>query len=277
MKALIDPSSLAQSAYAGIAKTGILETKPARKLFLSAYYFYKKHFEDPFYSLARKHPHIFQGGHILDVGANIGYTSYVFSQVASNGSKVFAFEPEPDNVSLLLQSISERQLQSTILPVAAAVGREAGSLQLWVNKAHHGDHRIVTDEFQKHLGESESRTVDMVSVDSFLSSNAPSQPVSFVKIDVQGYELEVCEGMKGTLARNENVCVAFEYSPESMKELGFSPRKLLEFFLDRGFQLYLLDRKADLSLLSAERLTMQLQSRPYTDLLASRREPRKAG
>jgi FkbM family methyltransferase len=276
MKALIDPSSVALRAYAGIAKTGILETKPARKLFLSAYYFYKKHFEDPFYSLARKHPHIFRGGHILDVGANVGYTAYVFSQVASNGSRVFAFEPEPHNVSLLLQAVAERQLENIILPVPAAVGREQGSLQLWVNKAHHGDHRIITDEFQKHVGETESRTVDMVSVDSFLSGNAPAQPVSFIKIDVQGYELEVCEGMKGTLARNDNVTVAFEYSPESMKELGFSPRKLLEFFLDRGFQLYLLDRKAELSLLSAERLTTQLQSRPYTDLLACRRDPRKA-
>lgn len=268
----LDPATIAISTYATVANTGIFKTRGARKLFLQAYYFYKKHFEDPFFDFTNNYPHLLRNGHILDVGANIGYTSSVFAKFLNTGYKVFAFEPEPNNVSLLLEAITDRDLQHKICPVSAAVGANPGVLELWINNSHHGDHRILTEDYRARIGnDAHSQTVQLVSIDSFLSEHAHAEPVSFIKIDVQGYELEVCHGMEKTLEANRDVSVAFEYSPDSMKELGFVPEDLLHFFTNRGFNLYLLDRTKRLRYVSPGDLVKQLQSRPYTDILATRR------
>jgi len=73
----------------------------------------------------------------------------------------------------------------------------------------------------------------MVSLDGFLKQNPG--PVCFIKIDVQGFELPVCEGMKSILEQNPAVSVLLEYDSAGMKALGFDPSHLLTFFARRGF------------------------------------------
>jgi hypothetical protein len=49
-------------------------------------------------------------------------------------------------------------------------------------------------------------------------------PVRFIKIDVQGYEPAVCQGMEGTLTANPDCVVSLEYMPEALArgEAGFA-------------------------------------------------------
>jgi FkbM family methyltransferase len=58
----------------------------------------------------------------------------------------------------------------------------------------------------------------MVSIDSFLESK--QERVSFIKIDVQGYELAVCQGMQETLRQNPGITIVLEYMPSAMREMG---------------------------------------------------------
>lgn len=272
MKTLINPSAIALGAYGTLARTGILETSFCKKAFVSAYFAYKKLFEDPYLDLMRRYPDIAKGGHIIDVGANIGYTTTVFADAVQNGYQVYAFEPHPDNFSLLLQCVVDRGLEHEVVPVKAAAGERNGVAELRINKLHPTDHRIITEDYKRLIGEVPLHQVDLVSIDSFLSDRVPSQPVSFVKIDVQGYEPLVCSGMKGTLARHESVCVAFDYCPGALEELGFDPPLLLDYFLKRGFRLYLIEKNGKLHPLSSAQLTKALAGRAYTNLLASRRD-----
>jgi hypothetical protein len=91
--------------------------------------------------------------------------------------------------------------------------------------------------------------------------------VSFVKIDVQGYELPVCEGMSGILDRNPRACVALEYAPRQMAEQGFEPEALRRFFAARGYRIYLLARNRPLTPWSFDRPVPG--NRGYCDLIAS--------
>jgi FkbM family methyltransferase len=272
MRTLLDPSAIALGAYGTLARTGILETDFCKKLYASAYFAYKKHFEDPYLDLLRRYPTITSGGHIVDVGANIGYTATVFADAVRDPFRVFAFEPEPKSFALLLQCIVDRGLEREILPVAAAAGECNGIAQLCPSKFHPGDHRVMTEDYKKVLGDTPTTMVNLVSIDSFLSEHAPSQPVSLVKIDVRGYEPLVCAGLKGTLARYENVCVAFDYCPTALEDLGFDPPLLLDYFLKRGFRLFLIEKNGKLHSLSSSHLDRALHGRAYTNLLASRRD-----
>ena len=53
-------------------KSRLLETQLGQKIFAASYFAYKRYLEDPYYHLVRRHPELFLGGNILDIGANIG-------------------------------------------------------------------------------------------------------------------------------------------------------------------------------------------------------------
>jgi FkbM family methyltransferase len=255
--------------YDVVNRTGLLQTGFCRRAFQDAYFLYKSWWEDPFRDLVSTRKHLFTGGHIIDVGANIGYTASVFAQVVSEECKIFAFEPEASNFSLLLDVVNRRHLRDRIIPCQAAAGEMNGTIKLWRNKSSHADHRVATAEFQAFLQEHEEfDQVPIVSIDSFLEGQRIEDPICFVKIDVQGYETSVCNGMRETIAKNPNICIAFEYAPEQMHELGFDGPELIRFFLERNFFLYILKRGGMLEpIADVDRLGSMKE--PYFDVLAS--------
>src|ERR1700761_3988200 len=134
--------------YSYVRRTGVLETSLGQKVFTTLYFFYKSRFEDPFRAFTRRRPELFKGGHVFDVGANIGYTSTVFAGVVEHGYHVFAFEPEPSNFRLLQRTLAERRLNQCVIPVYSAVGETQGNIGLWLNADHHADHRVATPEWR---------------------------------------------------------------------------------------------------------------------------------
>ncbi|MGF1479234.1 MAG: FkbM family methyltransferase [Cyanophyceae cyanobacterium] len=257
--------------YRRFQKLGLLEKAWFKKIFWTAYFLYKRHFEDPFYGLTQRYPALFQGGNILDIGANIGYTSVVFSKAITSGFRVYAFEPDYQNSVSLRQIIKLNQQKERIIPIQAAVGETQGTIQLWHNQNHHADHRIATKEF-KDLGRDLKKvsTVDLWSVDSFVFSKLDRARVKFIKIDVQGYEFPVCLGMKETLVANPDAVIALEYMPASVEELGFDPEKIIGFFQEREYFMYVLGKQGNLELAREQLVNKLVKQRGYIDLLFSR-------
>jgi FkbM family methyltransferase len=252
---------------------GLTENSLFQKIFLISYFFYKKYIEDPFFGLIKTKPELFKGGHILDIGANIGYTSTLFSKVVTPGFKVYAFEPEKTNFERLNQIIDAWNAKSKIIPVCAAVGASDATAELWYNESHHGDHRIVTQKYsQSGINLMEVSAVEMRCIDSFVKSEILNSAVKFIKIDVQGYELPVCLGMEQTLTANPDAIVALEYDPRTMSELGFVPEKILKRFQEQGYFIYILHRRGALEPARNEVMEQIIKKRGYLDLIFSKKE-----
>ncbi len=231
--------------YSAVRGSGFLDTRMGKRLFASSYFFYKRHLEDPYHGLIEKHPELFRGGHILDVGANIGYCSVLFAGAIEKPFHVYAFEPEPRNYQLLTEVLARRELAGAVRAMQAAVGAGEGEIELWVNEDHHGDHRVLTDAFRESRPGSRSIKVPLIAIDGYLEPE-PMANVRLVKIDVQGYELAVCRGMSKTLEASPDCVVALEYMPDAMTDLGYNPADLLQFFKDRGFQSHTISRTGEL-------------------------------
>jgi len=90
---------------------------------------------------------LFVGATFVDVGANIGYYSIVASPLVGITGRVFAFEPERDNFSLLEKNIQLNQL-TNITAVAAALSDTDSDAELFLNEENRGDHQI----FEQSLG-----------------------------------------------------------------------------------------------------------------------------
>ena len=152
-------------AYALAHRTGLLNTSLGDALFSRAYFVYKR-FEDPHEALIRAHPEIFRGGHAIDVGANIGYTTVLFARAIDDGFKVFALEPEEENFARLERNLKRHRVADRVVARRAAAGAASGAIGLRVNPLHHGDHQV----------DPAGTSVPMVSLDEFPG------PIRFVKI-----------------------------------------------------------------------------------------------
>jgi len=257
------------SLYAWLRKRQAFELPLLHSLSRHSYFFYKRYFEDPFARLTTLRRELFTRGHLLDIGANVGYTAVVFASAIKPGDRVFAFEPEAENFRRLAENLKKFGVSDRVVASSVAVGAQDGVADIWLNQNHPGDHRIVTDEFREKIQKTNSIcSVPMVSIDSFVDSNHISKQIGFIKIDVQGYETQVCYGMQRTLENNPRATVAIEYAPGSMAELGIATSSLAGFFLERGFNLYELRRSGKLKMLSQGDLKVELDG--WINLLCSR-------
>ncbi len=264
-------ANLFTRAYNLARAAKFLELPGFKRLFLFSYFLYKRWYEDPFWALAKRSPGLFTAGDILDIGANIGYTACVFAEARKPDAKIYAFEPDLDSFATLAEIIRRKKLSDAVEIFNMAAGSADGSLEFWHNEEHSADHRVATDQFKSARPPGEKvTTVEVTSVDNFVEARN-LQRVAFIKIDVQGYELAVCQGMCRTLEKFPELCVTFEYAPDAMRELGFEPSALLDFFRARGYQLHILTRAATGLASDNRAIERAAESSGYVDLLCSKK------
>jgi FkbM family methyltransferase len=258
------------STYALFDRTGLTKFQWFQKLFVRTYYCYKKYLEDPFYNLTKNYPELFENGNIIDVGANIGYTTIVFSNAIDKLFKVYAFEPHPvifDNMDFMVSKYSN---SANIIRVNSAIGDNEGEIQLIHNTNHHGDHQIITNVLKENIKVTKVYNVPITSIDSFVEKNSIDQ-VCFIKIDVQGYEHKVISGMSKTLEDNPNISIALEYDPIRMSNLGFDPDELLFWVGSSRFKLYLIESNGELRKEKIDSLIKEIKkNNTYVNLLLSK-------
>jgi FkbM family methyltransferase len=124
-----------------------------------------------------------------DVGANIGFYSLIFLQNNPRGT-VRAFEPDRRNLALLRKTQKRNALAMSIIDLA--VGDKIGTAPFYVDDITGSTGSLVRSNFiQEQYGQAPlERMVLTTTLDEQLKTGAPD----FVKIDVEGAELEVFQG-----------------------------------------------------------------------------------
>jgi FkbM family methyltransferase len=136
------------------------------------------------------------GDVVLDVGANVGYLAAHFAACVSPGGKVYAFEPAPTCVEHL-REMGASSVRQVIQFVPAAVGNVTGTVTYYetANIVSHGFGRIRVRPSDRHRVTHELE-VPIFRLDDYCREQGIGR-VDFVKIDVEGAELDVVEGMAG--------------------------------------------------------------------------------
>jgi FkbM family methyltransferase len=257
---------LVTGSYSCVKSFRLLDTQVGRRFFVRSYFLYKRYLEDFSFHLVRRRPELFRGGHVIDVGANIGYTATVFAKALDPGFRVYAFEPEDVNFEMFSEMLRLSPVEERIVPVHAAVGAADGTVELAHNDTHPADHRIITEASSPLEDSKTSSFVPLRSIDSFVREHNLDGSIRFMKIDVQGYEPAVCWGMEQTLADNPECTVVLEYCPSAIAGLGFKPDELLRWFQAKDYYVHTLRKDGMvLPFVPASR-----DSSAYGDLLFSR-------
>ena len=259
------------AAYAFATRTGFLRTRLGEATLDHAYFAYKRYVEDPFGALAHRHPELFHGGDVLDVGANIGYTASVFARVLTPGFQVYALEPEQKNWERLEHNVRRLGLSGRITPVRVAAGDHIGTVEFWRNPANHADSRVVTESLSQARPDLTGlQSVELITLDRFVQQRSSTAPIRFVKIDVQHYELAVLRGAETLLQSNE-ITLATEIARADPQEPGSEPEGILDFLSARSFLPHTIDHRGRIMSSDRARIAEIAERRGYTDVSWSRR------
>jgi FkbM family methyltransferase len=163
----------------------------------------------------------------LDVGANVGYMSVLGGRSVGAAGRVIAVEPDSANVRLLRANLWRNGVPASVLPLAAFSHRGfAGFVRSEVNR---GDHQL-------HEGVSDAPLVPCSRLDDLLG---PIH-VDVAKIDTQGVDHEVLEGMTGLLRANPGMLVLTEFWLGGLEDRGIDPLGVLSRYDELGLALGLL-------------------------------------
>ncbi len=153
---------------------------------------------------------------VVDIGAHIGTFSIPIADVVE---KVIAFEPSPEAFALLSRNATENHVPLQL--VHKALGSEKGSGTLLVrNASNAGANTLVP-----------GGNIPVVMLDDEV------EDADFIKMDVEGMELEVLRGGTRLIDRMRPV-VLFEVNISQLRAHHTSLRALERFFSEREYRLY---------------------------------------
>jgi FkbM family methyltransferase len=174
------------------------------------------------------------GDAVLEVGGHIGYLSLYFASLVGQTGKVVVLEPGPNNLRYLRENVAAKPW---VTVVECAACNYVGAAELHTENLT-GQNNTLLERYATRVANEERSfiadvgadvvTVACTTVDALLQQ--PEQvPPSFVKIDVEGAELAVLQGMTQTLASSRLAL---------MVEVTEKSAEVSELLLDAGYRLF---------------------------------------
>jgi FkbM family methyltransferase len=152
-----------------------------------------------------------EGATVLDIGGHIGYTALYFASLVGPKGKVYVFEPGPNNLPYLKHNT---RLKSNVIVIEAAVGSQKGQSTLFMenlsgqnNSLIQGYRRLRSSAAAANFTpQIDPVNINVVTLDDFCREEALHP--QFLKIDVEGFELEVLRGAIQVLQKLRPILIA---------------------------------------------------------------------
>jgi len=167
-----------------------------------------------------------EGMTAIDLGANIGYVTLIMAELVGPSGRVYAIEPHPHNYSILVKNIEANGYAGLVFPYQIGISNVSGVSTLHVSDASNL-HSISATKHTKTSIDIQASTLD----DFMKDKGYPN----FIKMDIEGHEVEALDGMYNTLRNAEPpVRILMEVHPMYYSETH-SLEKQLRRLIGIGF------------------------------------------
>jgi FkbM family methyltransferase len=168
-----------------------------------------------------------EGMTVVDVGANVGYYSTLFSRLVGPAGRVYAFEPDADVFKYLVDNL-RRNGCDNVSASTQALSNSESSAQFVPNQLERG--------YLAREGVSpDMRRVTTTSLDYFIQERGWCS-VDFVKLDIEGGEAFALKGMKEVIRRNPMLSLFVEFNQEALARSGTSTEQFQGSLQELGFE-----------------------------------------
>nr|NIQ13436.1 FkbM family methyltransferase [Candidatus Dadabacteria bacterium] len=167
-----------------------------------------------------------------DIGANIGVFSFLFASIVKSGGTVYAFEPEKNNYICLEKSLEINNIKNVFLD-KRAVGKYKGK-EIFDRRGGAFSGRLIGEDV-KYNQTGNIEYIDTINIDTLITVENVLAP-DIMKIDVEGNEILVLEGMVNTLQKYSPIILC-----ELHTHLGESSNDVINLLIDNGYSIYGLD------------------------------------
>src|SRR5215211_4165038 len=149
------------------------------------------------------------GGIVVDVGAHYGrYTLIAAKRVGPKG-KVIAIEADPNNFDMLNKNIKLNELSENVITLNYAASSNKSKVKLSIPEKKSG-HTIYSSIITSRAPTVKFMEVNANTLDNLLHENGISlEEVNWIKIDVEGAELEVVKGATNILSKSMNISLSY--------------------------------------------------------------------
>lgn len=141
---------------------------------------------------------------IFDGGANVGDYSLLAAKNCPD-AKVFSFEPVKSTFDLLVKNISE---EKNIFPINFGLYSENAKKEIQIYDSH--THSSLYELKGVNYSAQKTELIELVTGDSFLQKNNINK-IDFLKLDVEGAELDALRGFENSLKEKKVRAIQFEY------------------------------------------------------------------
>lgn len=168
-----------------------------------------------------------KGDHILDIGANIGFHTLYFAELVGPGGTVTAFEPVPQNFEALIANIALNDFKNIVVKnIALGIANETFTIKADKNSNNPGTYNLFDKQGDVSI---ECRIGDEVVLDK--------EKIDFIKIDVEGYESFVIEGLIKTIKKHKPIII-FEYDKSYHQKTGLSEDYIFSMLKELGYSFH---------------------------------------
>ncbi|HKS95385.1 MAG TPA: FkbM family methyltransferase [Terriglobia bacterium] len=180
----------------------------------------------------------------LDVGANVGFYSVLLSRLCGPSGRVWAFEPVPDTYWRLRETLALNRCEN-VVPVRAAVSDKDGIATMNLFAAEHSEWSSLAKPEMDGPGGTKivprsSVEVTSLSLRRFCAESGIDR-INFLKVDVEGFEVDVFRGARRLLEGGRVDYVCFEISKASLSASRTESRRVFQTLAAYGYQSYRLD------------------------------------
>jgi FkbM family methyltransferase len=179
---------------------------------------------------------VHEGGHILDVGANIGLIALRLATRIESRNQIFAVEAMPSDFKALEDNIRANEMQKRVQPLHYALGENDGDvayIQIEGGDADRtGTANILPNEF-----EFQRIPLTLRSIDALAAKGVLKRPIKFIKIDTDGYDLFVLRGAHRLMTEDRPIVLA-EAARHCMNWHGVCIDDIATFAISRGYELW---------------------------------------
>jgi FkbM family methyltransferase len=186
-----------------------------------------------------------QGDTFIDVGAHFGYFTLLASKIVSKNGKVAAFEASKNTFSILKKNTDNIENIKRINKAISNINENLTFFEFPVLYSEYNSFDIEQFKKEKWITKFQPAeiTIKAITLDSYITSEKLRPKI--IKIDVEGAEFKVLQGLRNFLITDNDCCIVVEYLNPTRHNTEHRSAK--SFIENLGYSSYIIDKQGSLS------------------------------